>query len=112
MSTGTSKMTLKKFWLVPLLYLTAVCAHAQQVLWIDVRTPEEYRQGHRPAAINIPYDQIGARIADLDLASDAPIMLYCQSGRRAESARATLTSLGFTRVVNVGGIAQALQAEP
>ena len=50
---------------------------------LDVRTPEEYAAGHVPGAINIPHDQVRARLAEIDSAKDQPIVVYCRSGRRA-----------------------------
>ena len=48
---------------------------------IDIRTPTEYASGHVPGAINIPMEQIGARVADLRIGS--PVVLICKSGQRA-----------------------------
>ena len=105
-------IAMQRLWLLSLLYLAANSAWCQQALWIDVRSPAEYQQRHRPDAFNIPHDDIAAGIAALQPALDTPIMLYCKSGRRAELAAQTLTALGYTRVVNVGGLEQALQAGP
>ncbi len=52
-----------------------------QAQLIDVRSPSEFASGHIPSAINIPMDQIEARLDDLR--SDAPLVLICQSGKRA-----------------------------
>ena len=49
--------------------------------WIDVRSPGEYASGHIPGAVNIPMEQIEARIDDLLPA--VPIVLVCQAGKRA-----------------------------
>jgi phage shock protein E len=83
-------------------------AWAGDTTWIDVRTAEEFSLKHVPDALNIPYDQIGARIADVALAKDAVINLYCRTGRRAGLAKETLESLGYTRVVNIGDLNTAL----
>jgi len=56
--------------------------------WVDVRTASEYASGHVPGAINIPMEQIEARLADLS--TDCPIVLICQSGVRARLAAALL----------------------
>jgi len=48
---------------------------------VDVRSPDEYATGHVPGAINIPVDQVEARVADIDAASE--VVLVCQSGSRA-----------------------------
>lgn len=74
-----------------------------------MRTADEYATGHVPQAINIPYDEIGARISELQLTSDQPIYLYCQSGRRAGLAKDTLAQLGYSEVTSVGGLEDAQQ---
>lgn len=77
---------------------------------VDVRTAEEYRDGHVPGALNVPYDQIGARAGVLDVARDAPIVVYCRTGKRAAIAQRTLEGLGYTHVRLLDGSFQAWQA--
>ncbi|MDO4906230.1 rhodanese-like domain-containing protein [Neisseria sp.] len=72
-------------------------------IWIDVRSPEEYRQGHLQGALNIPADKIGAEIAAASPDKNAPVNLYCRSGRRAEAALQVLKKMGYTNVTNHGG---------
>ena len=72
-------------------------------LIIDVRTPQEYESGHIKQAINIPYDEIGQRIAEVTADKDRRIVVYCHSGRRAGIALTTLQGMGFTHVENAGG---------
>lgn len=68
---------------------------------IDVRSPEEYATKHIEGAVNIPVDAIAGQ----DLGpKDAPIVLYCGSGRRAARAAAKLREKGYTRVENLGGM--------
>ena len=74
-----------------------------QGIWIDVRTPEEYESGHLDGAINIPHDQIAAKIAAASPDKNAPVNLYCRSGKRAGIAKQELEKLGYTRVTNHGG---------
>jgi rhodanese-related sulfurtransferase len=69
---------------------------------IDVRTPEEYAGGHIPTAINIDYREIGDALSGMD--RDQPIVLYCRSGNRSGRAERTLQRMGFTDVVDFGGI--------
>ena len=76
---------------------------AQQITVIDVRTPEEFAGGHVPSAINIPYDQIGKRLAEIPVAKDQPILLYCRSGRRSDMAEKTLTDAGYTQLYHLQG---------
>ncbi|MDO4434257.1 MAG: rhodanese-like domain-containing protein [Alysiella sp.] len=72
-------------------------------LWIDVRSPEEFAQGHLTNAINVPLDQITQRISQISPNKHAPINLYCRSGRRAEVALQELKKLGYQNVTNHGG---------
>ena len=76
-------------------------------VWIDVRTPAEYEQGHLEQARLIPFDGIQAGVAGMQLAKDTPIFLYCSVGGRAEKARQSLLAQGYTNVVNVGGLDDA-----
>ena len=82
-------------------------AMTQQVntkgVWIDVRSAEEFNAGHLQDAVNIPHDQILERIQSVSPDKDAPVNLYCRSGRRAESALNELKKAGYTNVTNHGG---------
>lgn len=92
-----------------LLFSCAVGAELpEEAVWIDTRTQAEYAEGHLPGAVHIPFDAIDAQIAGLNVQQDTPIYLYCARGGRAEVARETLQRKGFTRVTNVGGLADAL----
>jgi phage shock protein E len=81
--------------------------HAQDALWIDVRSAEEYSTEHVPQAVNIPYTEIAGRISEVTEDKDALIYVYCRSGRRSGIARETLEAGGFTNVVNLGGLQDA-----
>ena len=71
---------------------------------LDVRTPEEYKSKHIPGAINIPNETIGtAEIPELPN-KDQLIMVYCRSGRRSKEASEKLVKLGYTNIVEFGGI--------
>jgi phage shock operon rhodanese PspE len=74
--------------------------------WIDVRTPTEYQQSSITGHANIPHTEIANRIAVLVTDKDAPVYLYCGSGRRAGLAKIELEKMGFTNVTNAGGIAE------
>jgi phage shock protein E len=69
---------------------------------IDVRTPEEFRDGAYPGAINIPVSNLGARLADIS--KSKPVVLYCASGARSASAARAMKQAGFADVVNAGGL--------
>ncbi len=71
---------------------------------LDVRRPDEYAEGHIPGAINIPNEEIGAEeIAELPDKSQL-ILVYCRSGRRSKEASEKLAKLGYTNIVEFGGI--------
>jgi len=70
---------------------------------VDVRTPEEFANGHVPGAVNIPYTHMPARLAELASASDKDIVLYCESGVRTERAIARMKANGFTRLLHLDG---------
>ena len=71
---------------------------------LDVRRPDEYAKGHIPGAINVPNEEIGtAEIAELPDKSQM-ILVYCRSGRRSKEASEKLVKLGYTNIVEFGGI--------
>ena len=71
---------------------------------LDVRRPDEYAKGHIPGAINVPNEEIGtAEIAELPDKSQL-ILVYCRSGRRSKEASEKLVKLGYTSIVEFGGI--------
>ncbi|GAA5185500.1 hypothetical protein GCM10025771_41480 [Niveibacterium umoris] len=74
---------------------------------IDVRTPEEFATGHVEGALNLPHDQVATKITALVPSKDAPVVLYCRSGRRADIALKTMREMGYTKVENYGGFEDA-----
>ncbi len=78
-------------------------------VWIDVRTPEEFSQGHLRNAVNIPANEITAKIKQVSPDKNAPVNLYCRSGRRAEAALEALKKEGYTNVTNYGGYEDLLK---
>ncbi|MBO5206156.1 MAG: rhodanese-like domain-containing protein [Clostridia bacterium] len=71
---------------------------------LDVRRPDEYAKGRIPGAINVPNEEIGtANIAKLPDKSQL-ILVYCRSGRRSKEAAGKLAKLGYTNIVEFGGI--------
>ena len=71
---------------------------------LDVRSREEYDQGHIPGAILIPDTEIEAKAADLLPDKDQLILVYCRSGRRSKLAAEALAGLGYSNVKEFGGI--------
>jgi len=74
-----------------------------QPILLDVRTVEEFEQGHIPNAINIPHKELEARLAELSGKNDSQIVIYCRSGRRAEVAKQVLVDAGYTQLDHLSG---------
>lgn len=71
---------------------------------LDVRTAEEFQEKHIPNAINIPNETIGRdEIKELP-DKDQLILVYCRSGNRSKQASEKLVKLGYTNIVEFGGI--------
>ena len=70
---------------------------------LDVRTQEEYDQGHIPGAILIPNTAIEAKAADVLTDKNQLILVYCRSGRRSKIAAEALVELGYTNIKEFGG---------
>ncbi len=85
-------------------------AYQSGVVFVDVRTDAEWSEGHLNGAIHLPLDEVGARAASLFPAKDTPVVLYCRTGRRAESAAEQLRQLGFTHVSAMIGGYDALKS--
>lgn len=84
---------------------------AEGVKVVDVRTPAEYAAGHVPGAVNIPYDQMATRSAELGPPT-TPLVLYCHSGRRSGIAVQTLRSKGFNRLYDLQAYDRWVESEP
>ncbi len=70
-------------------------------IFIDVRESFEYAAGHVKGAVNIPLSQIMSRSSKLDnIPKDAQVVLYCQSGSRADYALSVMEDLGYTNLTN------------
>jgi phage shock protein E len=74
---------------------------------VDVRTPQEYAQGHYPGATNIPLNELPQRL-DKIKEMKQPIVAYCRSGNRSGMAVSILKLNGFTDVYNGGGLDELL----
>jgi rhodanese-related sulfurtransferase len=82
-------------------YLALPKSGEQAPFVLDVRAPEEFVTGHVPGAVNIPHEQIAARIAEVP--KDKEVVLYCRSGRRAGMAAEVLAANGYTRLKHLEG---------
>ena len=71
---------------------------------LDVRTTEEYSEKHIPGAINIPNETIGTEDIPELPDKEQLILVYCRSGNRSKQASEKLVKLGYTNIVEFGGI--------
>ena len=71
---------------------------------LDVRTPEEFAEKHIPDAINIPNETIGTEEIPELPDKEQLILVYCRSGNRSKQASEKLVKLGYTNIVEFGGI--------
>ena len=71
---------------------------------LDVRTQEEYDQGHIPGAIVISYEEIPDKAEEVLTDKNQLILVYCRSGRRSKIAAEALLELGYTNIKEFGGI--------
>ena len=71
---------------------------------LDVRTQEEYDQGHIPGAIVISHEEIAEKAEEVLTDKDQLILVYCRSGRRSKIAAEALVELGYTNIKEFGGI--------
>ena len=67
---------------------------AQGAIIVDVRTPQEYKEGHYKGAVNIPLDRLSREISSLQQ-KQKPVILYCRSGSRSGMAKSMLRSAGL-----------------
>jgi rhodanese-related sulfurtransferase len=73
----------------------------KEVVVLDVRTPEEYQDGHIPNALLVPLQELENKLNDLD--KNEPYLVVCRSGSRSTKASEILTSNSFTNIYNMTG---------
>ena len=101
---GTSNNQTNTYRQISMDEAVAMMAQETGYIILDVRRPDEYAAGHIPNAINVPNETIGtAEISELP-DKDQLIMVYCRSGRRSKEAAEKLVKLGYTNIVEFGGI--------
>ena len=71
---------------------------------LDVRTQEEYDQGHIPGAIVISHEEIAEKAEEVLTDKNQLILVYCRSGRRSKITAEALVELGYTNIKEFGGI--------
>jgi rhodanese-related sulfurtransferase len=78
-------------------------ADSNTIVIVDVRTPEEFQQGHVPNAINVPMSEIIDNPSILNSSKGKPIILYCRSGYRAGKAAEALHKDGYQNLRHLEG---------
>lgn len=81
-----------------------ICRNDPDAVLLDVRSPQEYRQGHIPGSRNIPLAHL-EDVEDVVENKEGALYVYCYSGARSGQAAALLRRMGYTNVHNIGGIA-------
>jgi rhodanese-related sulfurtransferase len=81
----------------------------QDALVVDVRSAEEFRNGHILNARNVPLPQLESRLADLDRYKQKPVIVACETGSRSGAAASVLRKHGFAQVFNLSGGTAAWQ---
>ena len=71
---------------------------------LDVRTAEEYAEGHIPNSVNLNHEDVPSKAEAMLPDKDALILVYCRSGRRSKIAAEALVELGYSNVKEFGGI--------
>lgn len=91
--------------------LEEALAGPQGPLLLDVRTPAEYEEGFVPGATLVPVQELPERLGELEAWRDRGVVVYCESGRRAEQAAALLREAGFRDVRLLEGSMRRWRAE-
>ena len=93
------------------IYVNITAEEAKQIMdseegyiILDVRTQEEYDEGHIPGAIVISHEEIAEKAEEVLTDKDQLILVYCRSGRRSKIAAEALVELGYTNIKEFGGI--------
>ena len=99
-------LNLLKIYALATLLLSSIVFSDEPII-VDVRSLEEVKTGIIQDAIHIEWTQIDKEINNIDITKDRPIYLYCRSGNRSGKAAVMLEKIGFTNVINAGGIDEA-----
>ena len=76
----------------------------EEFVLLDARTEEEFSEGHIPGAVLIPHYEVSEKAEEKIPEKDVPVFVYCRSGNRSKQATEKLKNLGYTNLVEFGGI--------
>ena len=98
---------------IALLAISGYCSTESKIFMeknavlLDVRTPEEHKNGYLEGAELLPLAELESKITKKIPAKNTPIYIYCRSGRRAGTAVEKLKTMGYTDLHNLGGLKDA-----
>lgn len=104
LSKNTEKETNNEIQYVSMDEITTIMQENTNYIILDARTIEEYNQGHIPNAICIPNETIDETVTTKLPNKDQLILIYCRSGNRSKQAALKLQQLGYTNLIEFGGI--------
>lgn len=98
-SNSTSAATQK---ISPQNYVSEYVDGGETHLLVDVRTPQEFAEGHIAGSVNIPLQDLTARMSEIP--KDTNAVIYCRSGNRSGQAMQILANAGYTKIYDLGGV--------
>ena len=104
LNRNTEKETTNPIQYVSMEEITTIMQENTNYIILDARTMEEYNEGHIPNAICIPNETIDETVTTKLPNKDQLILIYCRSGNRSKQAALKLQQLGYTNLVEFGGI--------
>ena len=104
LNRNTEKEITNQIQYVSMDEITTIMQENTNYIILDVRTTEEYDEGHIPNAICIPNETIDETVTTKLPNKDQLILIYCRSGNRSKQAALKLQQLGYTNLVEFGGI--------
>ena len=102
--SGTSNSQTNTYCQITMDEAVTMMAQETGYIILDVRRPDEFAAGHIPGAINVANESIGTDEVPELPDKNQLIMVYCRSGRRSKEAAEKLVKLGYTNIVEFGGI--------
>ena len=79
----------------------------ENAVLLDVRTPDEHKEGYLAGAVLIPLAELDSKLANSIPDKNTPVFIYCRSGRRSGIAVEKLKARGYSDVCNLGGLDDA-----
>lgn len=98
--SGSTAGTVER--IAPQQYQDDFAAAAKPHILVDVRTPEEFASGHIAGSVNIPLQSLEQRMNEIP--QDQPVVLYCRSGNRSNTAAQMLARAGYSDIYDLGGV--------